>query len=625
MPKLNNRKGKAGNKLKQIEKVIHKRRAPKRRSRTVNGINIGIGRGIPRAPAMGVKVKGKGAYSFRDFYNTVSRPFTDSTASQGLVNRGARAIGSMIGNEIPISGAGNALGNAASWLSRAFGFGAYTVKSNTLMSQNIAQFSDNGSITFAHREFVTDINSSTGFVNQNYLINPGNSTLFPWLSTIATNFEQYEMLGLIFEFKSTSATAVGSVNTGLGTLIMATDYDVLDANYASKRQMEISDFATSSAPCENQIHPVECDPRQNVLRQLFIQTGTTISQYPDDARFSALGNFQIATSGMQAVSTIGELWVSYHVRLHKPQLPIINGNTSYCEHVCVVQDSDGARSVQLNSNTDNGAFTVNLVTSGGFAATRHTCTSNNGVGVYILTWVEQTTDTTVALTGNIIPGFVGSSGCTILNQSYSTGGVVNSGASKFSAFPALVSGLYKNFYAQSNEGIQMIIFSVDNIGAYFDITSSENTNAFTTTDIYLTPYSVSLTSLTKGKITEFEKIQQQLDLLKLENNKLLNKDVSMIEIQKQMEILKRSNDQLKERINLIEDEETECPDLVTSSAINVLITENVDDYTKSQCEDRLSTIHDLLEGCTSSSDSCFLHSRARKCNARLEYLKALEI
>jgi len=40
-----------------------------------------------------------------------------------------------------------------------------------------------------------------------------------------------------------------------------------------------------------------------------------------DQRFYDLGNFQIMTQGMQAAATIGELWVTYHVKFLKPKLP----------------------------------------------------------------------------------------------------------------------------------------------------------------------------------------------------------------------------------------------------------------------------------------------------------------
>lgn len=252
---------------------------------------------------------------------------------------GGEALGSLIH-----PGLGSIGRSAGSWLSKIFGFGAYHVKKNSLMQTNSApvgmsvpEFATGkfpGSIVVAHREFVGDITSHVDFTNQNYLIHVGNTSLWPWLANISLNFEEAEILGCVFEFKSMSATAVGSTNTGLGTVIMATDYDVVDSNYATKQQMEICEFANSAAPCYSQIHPIECDPKQTVMPKTFIQYGVTrASDFPDDPRFSCMGNFQIASSGVQAASNVGELWVSYHVRLMKPQLPTsLLGNAVYTGH-----------------------------------------------------------------------------------------------------------------------------------------------------------------------------------------------------------------------------------------------------------------------------------------------------
>lgn len=328
------------------------------------------------------RVRGRGDYSLSDFWNDVKKPFTDTTKSVGNLNKSARGLGYNIGKELTgSSSVGTALGNAGSWLSRAFGFGDYSIRSNTLTSgANIAQFKAHGTIEFAHREFVLDLDSTTGFTNSGYLINPGNSTLFPFLSTLAKNFEQYEFLGLIFEFKSSSASAVGSVNTGLGTVIMATDYDVLDAPYVDKRSMEVSEFSTSSAPCNDQIHPIECDPKQNVMRQMFIQSGNTVASYPDDARFSAMGNFQLATSGMQGVSTIGELWVSYHVRLLKPQLETEPTGNPTSMHIKVVGEDASAPDLAAVITNNPGAITASITGN----RLLLTCLTAKGLGAYVL-------------------------------------------------------------------------------------------------------------------------------------------------------------------------------------------------------------------------------------------------
>jgi len=282
-------------------------------------------------------VSGNGSYTFNDFKKSIDKNIFNSPESVGVVNKAARSVGEFFGNKIhPV--AGKVIGNAASWLSRVFGFGAYNIKSNSLARDGQMNISDSGgpsnipefrsstknSVRVRHREFVTDIvPTAAGFQNNNYLIHAGNVLLWPWLANMSQNFEVAQIHGMIIEYKATCATAVSSAQIGMGTVIMATDYDVVDTAYANKREMEICEFATSNQPYFSQIHPIECDPHENVLSKHYIQYGaTSVSDFPDDPRFGCLGNFQIATNNIPVLNqAIGELWVSYDVEFFKPQLP----------------------------------------------------------------------------------------------------------------------------------------------------------------------------------------------------------------------------------------------------------------------------------------------------------------
>jgi hypothetical protein len=56
---------------------------------------------------------------------------------------------------------------------------------------------------------------------------------FPWLSTIASAFEEWEPLGIVYEFVSTSAAYGGGANQALGAVAMVTDYDALDSAFTN--------------------------------------------------------------------------------------------------------------------------------------------------------------------------------------------------------------------------------------------------------------------------------------------------------------------------------------------------------------------------------------------------------
>lgn len=204
------------------------------------------------------------------------------------------------------------------------GRGDYRVKRNSILhptlSEQVPAIGDiAGGTRVRHREFIEDIKSSTSFLNREYPIQPGDASVFPWLASLANNFEQYEIEGMVFEFKSTSADALNSTNTALGTVIMSTQYNSLAPAFTNKQQMENNVYTVSTKPSESIIHPIECEPSQTSVPTLYTYNGAVP---PDgDLRLYNMGVFQLATVGMQAANvTIGELWVSYDIKLKKPQL-----------------------------------------------------------------------------------------------------------------------------------------------------------------------------------------------------------------------------------------------------------------------------------------------------------------
>jgi len=203
------------------------------------------------------------------------------------------------------------------------GQGDYTVSSNTLFSGSVRSSGPPkfvsitpGCTVIRHREYLKDvISAGLGFALTSFSINPTNAVTFPWLSNIANNFESYKFNGLVFEFLTNSATAVASTNTALGTVILATQYNIDDPPFATKLQMEQYEYAVSTVPFESAIHPVECKRDSGVLEYLYTYAGGS-----GDPRFSTFGTFSLATVGQQSSANIGELWVSYDIELCKSRL-----------------------------------------------------------------------------------------------------------------------------------------------------------------------------------------------------------------------------------------------------------------------------------------------------------------
>lgn len=244
---------------------------------------------------------------------------------KGIKGRGDYTLGEKIGRKI----GGWLGGKAHSIISKITGLGDYRMHGKGYSANGgPPQFMGTGrTTTVVHREYICDIFTGgtlglngTEFDVNYFKINPGDRDTFPWLSLLAQNYEEYRLRGCVFEFKSTSAAALNSTNTALGTVIMATQYDSLDEPFNDKRGMENHEFASSTMPFESVLHAVECKPSlTSISNTLYVKNGPLP---PDaDIRLYDLGKFAIATVGMQATNTcIGELWISFEVEFLKPKL-----------------------------------------------------------------------------------------------------------------------------------------------------------------------------------------------------------------------------------------------------------------------------------------------------------------
>lgn len=268
-------------------------------------------------------IRGRGDY-FTDGLTAVAKA-AKRMVPAGAFSRLGRAFGGAVGGApgAEFGGvAGKLIGSIA-------GFGDYTIKYNSLldMGHPIPSFGDMSQATVVrHREYITDIvvPATPGtFTNRTFILNPGNPQTFPWLSQIAACYDQYQFMGCVFGFKS---TAGDTATFALGSVIMASDYDVSDPPYTSKNQMEQSQYCVSSKATVDQIHPIECDPSVGPVAIKYIDhADSVISSF--EKRLADHALVQIATTGLPGGTSgsIGELWVSYEVALYKPAVPTSPG------------------------------------------------------------------------------------------------------------------------------------------------------------------------------------------------------------------------------------------------------------------------------------------------------------
>lgn len=250
------------------------------------------------------------------------------TGKGGYFGEGGRAVGESIGGFLGNLGGGI----VGDFLGRITGLGTYKVNKNVFMDGRLPEVKNDpegGGTVIRFQEYLCDVVTSATantFNYQDFLINAANPLTFPYLSQIAANYEQYEVQGLLFQFRSTSADALNSTNTALGSVMMATQYDVLDSPFLSKLAMLNYEYSTSVKPSESALHMIECDPRQSSVSTLYTLYNESV---PDNAdpRLYHLGRFYIATTGFQGTSVnIGELHVTYQVKLMKPKLYASLGN-----------------------------------------------------------------------------------------------------------------------------------------------------------------------------------------------------------------------------------------------------------------------------------------------------------
>lgn len=193
--------------------------------------------------------------------------------------------------------------------------------SNTLVSAPVARAKrisaasrvkySNGTrgVVVTHKELIGSLESNATTLSYNavgFVVNPGKSSTFPWLSTIATNYDKYRILGLRAHFVSNQPTSTaGRVGVGI-------DYDSTDPLPADRSEF----FALT--------HHVESSPWDSISLNIpvksevkFVNSHTTTdSKLIDYGQLIVMAD-QIVTSGSAVL--LGDIIIEYTVELIDPQ------------------------------------------------------------------------------------------------------------------------------------------------------------------------------------------------------------------------------------------------------------------------------------------------------------------
>jgi len=184
---------------------------------------------------------------------------------------------------------------------------------------------DKDDIVLTHTEFLKSIEpTSSNFETQfSTVINPGLTSFAPMLAQIAQYYEEYEILQLVFSFKS---TVVDGNDNAAGTVLMATQYNPTNPNFTDDVAMDNYAHSCVSKVTDDMHHGVECETFETGQgRTEYIRTGPVPTG--QDAKTYDLAVFQLATKGAFANLQIGRLYATYKVRLSKlklvPTIPLV--------------------------------------------------------------------------------------------------------------------------------------------------------------------------------------------------------------------------------------------------------------------------------------------------------------
>jgi len=211
----------------------------------------------PRATSM--QMRGRGNF-FSDAYKWAKEKVPKGTLAA-------------IGNATGIPGAGLMMGE----LAKVTGVGDYTIRKNSIINDESPtkhfSFSDFGGarVRIKKREYlgtvIGDATSPGAFAQQQFRLQITDPVTFPWAHKIGELFTEWQLMGGIMSFESTSSNYSSAV--GLGTVAFATQYNANTLPYTSMDNILQAAYHTRGNPSENLLHGIECDPELQASERLY--------------------------------------------------------------------------------------------------------------------------------------------------------------------------------------------------------------------------------------------------------------------------------------------------------------------------------------------------------------------
>jgi hypothetical protein len=179
-------------------------------------------------------------------------------------------------------------------------------RSTKIVRRNAPRMSTRqGNIVITHSEMIGHVvsNGAGTYSVNSFRINAGDTFTFPWLSSIAKNFEKYKFLNLGVAFVSGQATSMPG-KVGLGV-----DFDPADEPPSNRVEFFTLTAHTEAAPWDNLVLNIPC-------KGGFKFTDQSVEE---NTRLIDMGQILVMNDLATPDSVLGDLIVSYSVELSEPQ------------------------------------------------------------------------------------------------------------------------------------------------------------------------------------------------------------------------------------------------------------------------------------------------------------------
>lgn len=224
---------------------------------------------------------------------------------------------------------------------------------------------ESGATVIRHTELIGTVYGYSAWTPNATLIQPGFSVSFPWLSQVASSYEQYRFRKLKFRFMTSVGTNVG------GNVYMIPDYDAGDTSPPTEAKGLVNDKGTGGVPWANYTVSLPTSNLHPNGRRKFTRHAGLLAF--SDLRTFDCGNLFVCTVGCTESSVIGRLFVEYEIELFVPQYDTTVTNTVIAGTMAnVVQYNMGvdgyvgwiARTILGNLNESGGAIVSQYTNAG---------------------------------------------------------------------------------------------------------------------------------------------------------------------------------------------------------------------------------------------------------------------